>query len=292
MYRVVSPDAANLGGGLSKATWGRIVIISDKHRFAFIHIPKCAGSTVRTQLAGIDSYNGKFSEEGPHEHLGYTSWRHFPLQTLRDHFPEEFRKVMEYDSVAVVREPHERFASAIIQHIRDLKIPQSQISVRQAVAETAGIIEQLKKKPQSLEAAYSPFLPQASFTSLNHKVLLKYLFLLDQMAEFADFVRMKTGICFRAGGRENQSAIPRFAIVKEMQRILRPVYLHLLPRSARYNLGKAAISFGLYKKATKEFSQELFENHEIRNFVDDYYADDMILFQSLKSGTIASEIAA
>ncbi|MBO0732801.1 MAG: sulfotransferase family 2 domain-containing protein [Methylocapsa sp.] len=268
------------------------MIISDEHRFAFIHIPKCAGSTVRTQLAGIDSYKGKFSEEGPHEHLGHISWRHFPLQTLRDHFPEEFRKVMEYDSVAVVREPHERFASAIIQHIRDLKIPQSQISVRQAVAETAGIIEQLKKKPQSLEAAYSPFLPQASFTTLNHKVLIKHLFLLDQMAEFADFVRMKTGVYFRADGRENQSAIPRFAIVKEVQTVLRPVYLRLLPRSARYNLGKAAITLGLYKKATEEFSRELFEDHEIRNFVDDYYADDMFLFESLKSARSAPGTAA
>jgi len=170
-----------------------------------------------------------------------------------------------------------------MQHLRDYRIPQSQISVHRAVAEALRVIDHLRNKPQTLETAYSAFLPQSSFATLSHRVILKHLFLLDQMAEFAEFVRLKTGICFRTTGRENQSAVPRFAIVKEVQRILRPVYRRLLSRSARYNLGKAAIAVGLYKMATKEFSQEFFENREIRSFVDDYYADDMMLFQSVKS---------
>jgi hypothetical protein len=103
------------------------------------------------------------------------------------------------------------------------------------------------------------------------------------MAEFADFVRLKTGICFRASDRENQSGIPRFALVKEIQGILRPFYVSLLPRSVRYNLAKAAIACRLYKIATEEFSPKLFENRDINNFVNDYYANDMELFESLKT---------
>ncbi|MBO0732802.1 MAG: sulfotransferase family 2 domain-containing protein [Methylocapsa sp.] len=270
------------------------MIISDDYRFAFIHIPKCAGSSVSAQLAGIDSYHGKFSGDGPHDQLGYIYFCHLPLQTLHDHFPEEFRKVTEYDSVAFVREPQARFASALMQYVRTYKIPQFKISVHAAAAEAAGVIEHLRKKPQTLEAAYSMFLPQTSFTTLNHKVLIKHLFLLGQMAEFADFVRMKTGICFRAGNRENQSAVPRSAIVKDVSSIFRHVYVYL-PQSARYKLKMAAVAYGLYKSATQELSQKLSENHEIRNFIDDYYAEDIMLFKSLRSAqtrAASSETAA
>ena len=270
------------------------MIISDEHRFAFIHIPKCGGSSVSSQLRGIDSYHGKFSADGPHEHLGYIYFCHLPLQTLRDHFPEEFHKVTEYDSVAFVREPHARFASALMQYVRTYKIPQFRISAQAAAAEAAGVIEHLRRKPQTLEAAYAMFLPQTPFTTLNHKVLIKHLFLLGQMAEFADFVRMKTGICLRFDSRDNQSAVPSFAIVKSIASILRHAYWQL-PQSVRHSLIRAAIASGLYKSATEELSRKLSESHEIRNFIDDYYAEDIMLFKSLTSaqtGATFSETAA
>ena len=36
------------------------MIVSDAHRIVFVHIPKNAGTTVRTQLEPIDSYANLF----------------------------------------------------------------------------------------------------------------------------------------------------------------------------------------------------------------------------------------
>ena len=88
------------------------MIIDDEHRVAFVHIPKCGGTSVRNQLAAIDSCKGEFYGRRPHERLGLLDYCHIPLQTLAREFPTAYEKVGAYQSFAIVREPHARFASA------------------------------------------------------------------------------------------------------------------------------------------------------------------------------------
>ena len=64
------------------------LIISDRFGFAFVHIPKCAGSTVREQIRRIDPECFEMAGRRMHPDLGKIDAMHLPLDILRDHFPE------------------------------------------------------------------------------------------------------------------------------------------------------------------------------------------------------------
>jgi len=95
------------------------MIISDRHKFVFIHIPKCAGLYIRSKLETYDDTDGAFSSRvEPHPELGVLDYVHIPLFTLRDYFPQEYAKVAEYWSFSVVRDPYKRFPSSLTQLFR------------------------------------------------------------------------------------------------------------------------------------------------------------------------------
>lgn len=88
------------------------MIISDTYRFAFIHIPKCAGTTVRQYF---DKYDQKAIESGlkSHPEFGVFDYNHIPLHVLHYFFLTEYEKVRAYYSFAILRDPFARFPSSV-----------------------------------------------------------------------------------------------------------------------------------------------------------------------------------
>ena len=83
-----------------------IMIISDKEKFVFVHIPKCAGTSVRSRIEHLDDRSGAYSGRlEQHPELGLLNYVHLPLQTLSDHFPAEFECIKSYRSLAVLGIP-------------------------------------------------------------------------------------------------------------------------------------------------------------------------------------------
>src|SRR5215469_2320355 len=93
------------------------MIIDDEHRVAFVHIPKCGGTSVRRQLAALDSCRGFFYDRRDHDALGRLDYCHIPLAFLAAHFRDAFDKVAAYSAFALVRDPHSRFVSATFQRL-------------------------------------------------------------------------------------------------------------------------------------------------------------------------------
>lgn len=93
------------------------MIISDRNKFVFIHIPKCAGTSVRSRIEHLDDRHGAYSSRlDEHPELGLLNYVHIPLSTLRDHFPDEYECVESYRSMAVMRDPSARFVSSVSQY--------------------------------------------------------------------------------------------------------------------------------------------------------------------------------
>ena len=93
------------------------MIISDRNKFVFIHIPKCAGTSVRSRIEHLDDRNGAYSSRlDEHPELGLLNYVHIPLQTLKDQFPSEYVCVETYRSMAVMRDPSSRFVSSVSQY--------------------------------------------------------------------------------------------------------------------------------------------------------------------------------
>ena len=93
------------------------MIISDRNKFVFIHIPKCAGTSVRSRIEHLDDRNGAYSSRlDKHPELGLLNYVHIPLQTLKDQFPNEYVCIETYRSMAVMRDPSARFVSSVSQY--------------------------------------------------------------------------------------------------------------------------------------------------------------------------------
>lgn len=90
------------------------MIVSHKHEFIFIHVPRTGGSAVREALipfAGVDPFwhSKEIPQIGPgrHDmaHILARDWRYFPLLSKNRHF----------FIFAVKRNPYKRFVSAYFQ---------------------------------------------------------------------------------------------------------------------------------------------------------------------------------
>jgi hypothetical protein len=87
------------------------MIIIDELNFVYVHIPKCAGTTIKEsnpelELTRIDNGHGFDST-------------HLPLSYIKIKVPSVYAKILDYESYAHVRDPVSRFRSAFFQHSRE-----------------------------------------------------------------------------------------------------------------------------------------------------------------------------
>lgn len=95
------------------------MIVSDSHRFVFIHNPKVAGMTIRTALMDYETRNNRFFEwQRVGHHKVQIDMAHITLQQLRRYFPAVVDQVAPYYKFGFVRHPYDRFFSALSQHLK------------------------------------------------------------------------------------------------------------------------------------------------------------------------------
>lgn len=95
------------------------MIISHKHKFVFIHIPKCAGSSIRRRLLELDpDAESYWDREWDHRLGRYVDCAHMPLADLVVR-PELTGPLQEYFVFTVIRNPYSRFRSALAEYRKD-----------------------------------------------------------------------------------------------------------------------------------------------------------------------------
>jgi hypothetical protein len=256
------------------------MIINDPHRFAFIHIPKCAGSAIRLQLSPYDSYDGRFSRKGVHPELGRVDLSHLPLSTLREFFPAEFEKLRVYRSFAVIRNPRTRFLSALLQHLQEFEnATHDEFCVAWVASRASGVAGRLAAgegdRPELVH-----FTRQSDFVAIDGRRVVRNLFAFEDMVPLARALQNEFGIALDVAQRHNKSLVQDRAPLRVMRRAVGPAYRHMVSEGVRDHInrviGKARIirtSGALYEK--------VLERTELRGFIDEYYADDLSLHRSL-----------
>ena len=86
------------------------MIVSDSHRFIFIHNPKCAGTSVRRCLSQYDTLGSKFWRKVDHR-LPRKDMAHMEMQYIYDFYPEIWEKMQSYFVFGFCRHPMRRLVS-------------------------------------------------------------------------------------------------------------------------------------------------------------------------------------
>lgn len=248
------------------------MIISDDHRLVFIHIPKCAGVSVKAPLRAIDSTRGAFSRIGHHAALGHIHYAHIVLRDMAAHFPREWNKLSTYRSFAVVRAPEERFVSAMFQRLREFKgLAQSAITPALIEEEAATVMRALEAAPDRLTLELVHFNRQADYLMLDGKQIVERIFPIEHMPAIVTYIGQTTGVAV-AEERKNRSTEFCFGAAKPLIRVLRKPYAALVPYDLRNRLRSKMVSAGLYTDAKKPAM--LRPGGRVEGFVKAYYAED------------------
>lgn len=165
-----------------------LLIISHAKRFIFIHNPKCAGTAFREEIEaqhdhprrfwGIE-YEAYFQREVDYAHL-----RLWELAVL---FPELMEHFQTYNSVAFVRNPFQRFLSAINEHFKqyrpDANLQELPSRARLEMAESF-IRDELTLARVQADHRFVHFSPQSWFLSLGPVRQVKHIIPLRADGQF------------------------------------------------------------------------------------------------------------
>lgn len=254
------------------------MIISDDFRFAFVHVPKCAGTSVRRSLRALDTTGEAFFRISDHPVLGPVHLAHLTLGQLAAHYPHDFAKLRSYQSFAILRDPTDRFISAVNQRLREFKlVPQSSITLPLIREEASRVIACLERTDE-LDLEYVHFIPQAKFTDLKGERIVQHLFAVEHMDDAAAFIEGLTGTRIIKEHR-NKTTELRFRALRPLQRGLREPYTRLFSDARRAAIRRKMSSFGFYRSPkTKEV---IASDDPIASFVRDYYAADIALHKAV-----------
>lgn len=261
------------------------MIISDKHKFVFIHIPKCAGSFLRRIINEVDTsaYSPNFVKD--HPALGKTDYTHIPLSVLEKHFPEAYKKTQEYFSFCIIRNPYDRLPSSIAQHLKMYKsLRLTDLSKIRFKAEVEKVIGSLEKHKNSEYLPYDfiHFQKQISYVFNGGNKIVENVYTIENVESVFVDLSSKTGLEISVnnpstGKKANNSKVFRNNALGYMFKMIKP-YSSMVLKHSPWNF-KGKISQYMYLKPKEKF-HDILSSAYVKDFIDDYYRDDIKMYES------------
>ncbi|HEX3755505.1 MAG TPA: sulfotransferase family 2 domain-containing protein [Rhizomicrobium sp.] len=260
------------------------MIVSDTHKMVFVHVPKCAGTTVIRHLSAYDCFPRDFKAHFCHPKLGLVNFYHLPLDILRAHFPVQFVKLRTYESYAIVREPRRRFSSALFHYLLEFRnhgqMTRDALPWLRQEAEAVCEVLNMPGGPERYE--YTFFQKQVRFIRLDGERLVENLFSFENLPHFATALKERHGITLDLGEYHNRRYLKHHGMLDAAIRAARPVYGRVLPTTWRYGLG--ALFHDLMRDSPEPVHRQLFADGALCRFVDAHYSEDREIYQSLGGG--------
>ena len=170
------------------------MIISHKFRTIFVHIPKCAGTSVRNMLTAADPECTRFwGWRWMDRHQRYGDGAHIPLIDLT---PQQMEHVRNYTTVTLTRNPVSRFYSAVGQHLMQHKY--------RATRTPSEILAELTSVGIRYDPAYIHFCPQHYFIYIAQKRHIDHVFSMED----ADWVEKLRSLLMFQGFPQSTLELP------------------------------------------------------------------------------------
>lgn len=259
------------------------MILSDRHRFVFIHVPKCAGTSVRHAVQPYHDADERFLKAVEwHPDLGAIDFRHLPLRLLRDLDPEAFEKLKIYDSYALLRDPFQRFRSAISQRAKMyLGKEFAQLGDGELRAELRRVQDYLLSEPHVIAPEFIHFARQADFVQIGDERLVSNLFPLERLDLFTRALARHIGAETLPMGHVNKTEVFRYPQLKHMARTGGLLARRMLPGPVHERLRRSARR--VLMKPVARTKRSIFDDAEMRTFISSYYSADVALYKEVQA---------
>lgn len=253
------------------------MIISDRHRFIFVHIPKCAGTSVRGALQPYDDSGGRFDQHvGEDPAFGRVDFTHLPLDLLAAMFPEDYAKFADYASFCVVRDPFQRFPSAVAQHVKMYRGKLlASLDRREVAEEIDAAIAHLGRVTRVSDPEHIHLAPQTDFVFRDGVQVVRSVFALERLDRLAEAVSAHLGHEVTPFGRQNQAMVFRQPALRPLMMAGSTLAKRLLPEGLSSTLRARARQIWL--RAGDGDTDDAFAADHVRAFIAEYYRDDIAL---------------
>ena len=254
------------------------MIIDDVHQVAFVHIPKCGGTSVSLQLSAVDSYAGAFRKKGMHAELAAIHYAHIPLVFLREYYPTEFQKISRYRGYALTRDPYERFASATFQRLEEFQgIRKIDVTRSTAIEEAREVAHWLDDHSSFCTLEYIHFSRQTDYVAIDGQPVVSEVFALEHLSDLIAALQRDCKIPLDADRRENTNFASGNRLLSVIH-LAKPIYSRLTPWSFRE---RVLLAMRRRKGRGPDGLYDAFrQDGELSSFVERYYAEDFELYRN------------
>jgi hypothetical protein len=279
------------------------MIISPRHGFVFIHVPKCAGTSVRTQIAAYDPDHISLANTGNHPVLGRIDFGHVPLTLLREHFPEHYSYLKRLPAFAVVRDPLTRFGSAFRQHLWQYEqTPMTMVDPKVLRERILTAIDHVAAELDAPSRKMIFFSRQSDFVYDNDQRLVDHLVPIENVGDFIAYLAVKTGAPMDPERRSNQNVDLKAKWLGPAAFRVNDILRRNLPQHLHARIKDAAVGLLATRKSAAETSGIL-DLPEVRDFVAEAYVSDFELYRraqeeapdllaGFRSGRLSSDLKA
>lgn len=258
------------------------MIISKAHDFGFVHIAKCAGSTIRHQLRDKDDLDGRFYRTMEHETLGHINANHLPLHVLDEHFPAELAALRDVTSYTVLRAPMDRFISGVSQYVRDGGQEPGDLSPSEIRSAAHGIIDYMESAPDLPDLRHTLFARQALYVMLDGERVVDHTFPMEPLSLLFDKLEQDHDLHLIRDKVWNPTVTYRVPAMAGPLKSAKDLAQKVLPIGAYARLRDLVVSVATTKGVPK-LNETLEEDSRVQGFLAEFYAEDGELFAAAEA---------
>ena len=273
------------------------MIISTEKNFTFIHIPKNAGSNIREVIKKYDKYHGDFNSFIVHPLLGETHSGHLTLSEIERNYPIQYREILDSVCFTVLRNPHDRFISALSQRLREFKnflpVEVTQDNLAKEAREVLSLIQ--GKSSEELPVELIHFRKQIDYIfDQNGNQVVKNIFDIKNIPSIFDWLNSEFSLdIVYIDDQIKQNATmeiknPFIKIFSYPFLIALKPLINKIPNTIKHNIKVSLIKFGIYGRSDSKSIGFYEKNLSINKMVKDYYHEDIALYHSVSNLNLIS----